>query len=228
MKVVPFPFCPTVPPTELIHYECSDRLLVPTGLFESYSLPYILLHLSNSKGETLSGCVHGKHDAGDDVIFVPSWMFYRLTVSTDIVVTSLKLVRCRHIQLKPPTDAFFKRAGAMSMLNAALLNYKTLTRFTRILIPMGSGAPPEFVAIELLHPESCATVFTYNVGDVGLSILPSVESDLRESDFSYKPRPCAPIIPFVGERYRVGTGVDEPTSLSRLVLEATLRRWNKN
>jgi hypothetical protein len=160
-------------------------------------------------------------------MFVPSWMFYRLTVTTDIVVTSLKQVRCRHIQIKPPTDAFFKRAGAMSMLNAGLLNYKTLTRFTRILIPMGSGAP-EFVAIELLLPESCATVFTYNVGDVELSILPSVESDIRESDFSYKPRACAQIIPFVGERYRVGTGVDEPTTLSRLVLEATLRRWNKN
>ena len=113
----------------------------------------------------------------------------------------------------------------MALLNAALLNYKTLTRFTRILIPMGSAAPPEFVAIELLHPESCATVFTYNVGNVGLSILPSVESDLRESDFSYKPRPCAPIIPFVGARYTFdGCPPKDESDIGALVLEAALRR----
>jgi hypothetical protein len=195
MRIIPFSFCPAVPTSELVAFECSDRILVPRCM-ESYT-PLTIICLTNVLKEEITGCVHGVHDGPTDTIYVPSWMFYRMALSYDIGISVVKAERCTHLQLRPHRADRF--TGAVAALNKALLNYKTLTRHTRILIDMN---PPEFITVELMHPEQHKTCFIHNCGDMDVSVLSPLGP---ETSYAYGVLPRETRIPFVGRGHTVGS-----------------------
>lgn len=197
MRIVPFSCSVAIPTSELRMFECSDRVLVPRCM-ESYT-PLTILKMSNSLKEEITGCVHDIHDGSSDTIYVPSWMFYRMSLCYDISVLVVKPERCTHLQLRPHRADRFRGVEAVVALNKALLNYKTLTRHTRILIDMN---PPEHITVELMHPEQHKTCFIHNCGDMDVSVLPPLEP---ETSYAYGLAPRELRIPFVGPGHTVGS-----------------------
>ena len=197
MRVVPFSACPTIPTADLSSFECSDRLLLPS-VMESYTVNTILL-LTNAMKEEIVGCVHGLHEGDVGTIYIPSWMFYQLTLSYEMTVSTMKALKCTHIQLRPHRGDCLKREGGLQLLNKALLNYKTLTQNTRIPVNLD---PPEMISIELMMPERFKTCFVYNCGDIGLTVLPPLEEVETASSFMVRPVKRTGFIPFIGPGHR--------------------------
>jgi len=192
MYLLPFPLYSVLPQNDLLTYECSDRIIVPKSLYDIYCDKHAILRVENTKGESASGTLHGAHDGDASHLFVPSWMFYRFTTHV-VALSSLPSIPCKHIELRPPTDDYFKRPGALTTFQAALLNYKTLTQHTQILV---GTDPPVSVAVVLLHPPTPTTLLVFNVGEVGLTILPPLRMD---SPFLYRHPDPVHRIPFVGQ-----------------------------
>ena len=217
MRLLPFPFYSVLSPTDLRIHECSDRIVVPKALYDDYSKPGALLHISNGVGESVGGVLHGAHDGDDQLVFVPSWMFYHFKTHDDVVLTTIPSVPCEHIQLRPPTVGALVKDGTMDAFQAALQSYKTLTQNTRILV---GTDPPMTVGIELLHPATPHTLLVHQVGTVSLTIL----SAKTETPFLYK----SPVrnIPFVGRSHTLGEGTaseDADTCRARMVSAASRR-----
>ena len=166
MRILPYSSCKAVPTSELMMYECSDRLLVPRSM-ESYT-PLTILMIENFLKETVVGCVYQVHEIEAEVIYAPSWMFYQLSICYDVRVSIIPPVRCTHLRLQPHRPDRFTTPDAVSLLNKALLNYKSVTQHTRILIQMN---PPEHVTVELTHPERYKTCFLHESEDIQVTIL---------------------------------------------------------
>lgn len=217
MRLLPFPFYSALSPHDVRLCECSDRIVVPKAIHEGYSKPHALLHISNAAGESVGGVLHGAHDGDDQLVFVPSWMFYHFTTHDGVVLTSIPSVPCEHIRLRPSTDGALLKDGTMDAFQAALQPYKTLTQNTRILV---GTDPPMTVEIELLHPATPHTLLVHQVGTVTLTILPAKS----ETPFLYK----APDrrIPFVGRSHTLGgetASEDAVTCRARMVSAASRR-----
>jgi hypothetical protein len=222
MRVVPFSACPTIPTADLSSFECSDRLLLPS-VMESYAVNTILL-LSNAMKEEIVGCVHGLHEGDVRTIFIPSWMFYQLTLSYDMTVSTMKALKCTHIQLRPHRGDCLK--GGLRRLNIALLNYKTLTQNTRIPVDLN---PPEMISIELMMPERFKTCFVFNCGDIGLTVLPPLEEVETASSFLVRPVKRSGFIPFMGAGHRFPAvegyiPVSSDEDVTKRMMEAAKRR----
>ena len=217
MRLLPFPFYSVLSPTDLRLCECSDRIVVPKALQEGYNKPDVLLHISNAAGESVGGVLHGVHDGDDQLVFVPSWMFYHFTTHDDVVLTSIPSVPCEHIQLRPSSDGALRKDGTMDAFQAALQPYKTLTQNTRILV---GTDPPMTVGIELLHPATPYTLLVHQVGTVSLTILPAK----TETPFLYRSPDRR--IPFVGRSHTLGgetASEDADTCRARMVSAASRR-----
>jgi hypothetical protein len=195
MRILPIPFYAELSPRDVRLHECSDRITVPRALYNGYDKPDALLRISTACGESVGGVLHGAHDGDNELLFVPSWMFYHLKSPSSVVVASIPTVPCEHVQLRPPLGIAngLKRDGTLDAFQAALQCYKTLTQHTRILVGMD---PPLSVEIEELYPASPTTLLVYNVGTVGLSMLGPKETD---SPFLYKSPATSLRIPFVGQ-----------------------------
>ena len=220
MRLLPFPFFSSLSQRDMVLYECSDRIVVPKELYEGYSDKNAILRIENEVGEYSGGTLYGPHSGDESLLFVPSWMFYRFT-NPIVSLTSLVSVPCEHIQIRPPTDVWFKQEGVPASFQESLLNYKTLTQQSQILV---ATDPPTSVRIELLHPAKPQTLLVHNVGTVGLTILPSLPSAAggSESSYRYKPATTGVRIPFVGASYRVGEGADtSPRELATVATVAT-------
>lgn len=224
MRVAPFSACPTIPTVNLSSYECSDRLLLPS-VMESYTVNTILM-LCNALKEEIIGCVFGCHEGDVETIYVPSWMFYKLSLSYDITVSTMKALKCTHIQIRPHRGDCLKREGGVRLLNKALLNYKTLTQNTRIPVDLN---PPEMITIELMYPERFKTCFVWNCGDISLTVLPPLEEVEEASSFLVRPVKRSVKIPFMGpgHRFAVVEGyvpVSSDEDVTKRMVEAAKRR----
>jgi len=224
MRVVPFSACSTIPTSDLANYECSDRLLLPS-VMESYTKNTILV-ITNALKEEIIGCVFGLHEGDVGTIFIPSWMFYRLSLSYEITVATMKALKCTHIQIRPHRGDCLKRDGGLRLLNKALLNYRTLTQATRIPVNLD---PPEMISIELMFPERFKTCFVYNCGDIGLTVLPPLEEVEEASSFLVRPVKRTGFIPFVGLGHRFPAlegyvPVSSDEEVTRRMVEAAKRR----
>ena len=184
--------------------------------------------LSNAMKEEIIGCVFDCHEGDMETIYIPSWMFYQLTLSYEITVSTMKALKCTHIQIRPHRVDCLKRG--LRHLNLALLNYKTLTQGSRIPVNVD---PPEMITIELMMPERFKTCFVFNCGDIGLSILPPLEEVEELSSFRVRPLKRSAFIPFMGPGHRFAAiegyvPVSSDEDATRRMVEAAKRRMAVN
>ena len=219
MRLLPFPFLSTVSPSDLIAYECSDRIVVPKAMYDGYGQPNVILCLTNALRESVGGVLHGPHELDDSLLYVPSWMFYRFAVHDGITLTSLATVPCSHIQMTPPNDVFLNQDGSLAAFQRALMNYKTLTQNTRILV---ATEPPVFVSIGLLHPAAPLTLLVFNVGAVDLTLLPA---KAIQSPYLYNAAKPPKHIPFAGVGHTCApTVVVDATTVRQRMIDAAKNR----
>ena len=220
MRLLPFPFYAGLSPTDLRVHECSDRIVIPAVLYKEYTKPNAILHLENSKGESCGGVLHGGHDGDESLLFVPSWMFYRFT-DTEVSLTSISTVACTHIQLRPSVAGALK-PDKIAAFQAAFQNYKTLSEHTQILVGLD---PPIIVTVELLHPAKPSTLLLYNVGVVGLTILPPKPQDIP---YLLKTPNIGVRIPFVGQSFTLTERGDQKDDAETCRARMTAAAKNRN
>jgi hypothetical protein len=178
----PYFICNHVPKEELKTYECSDRILLCRNFFTKVSFPQgaILLKLSNSLDESISGVVFNLHD-DENVVYVPNWMYYSMQIVDNISVSQISIQRCTKILIQPTTPALQTITDWEPKLNKAFLGYNSLTVDARI--PLLVDDVMYFVNIKGLSPKQYTTVFVQNGGDVELEIAdPLVKEPMEEND----------------------------------------------
>jgi hypothetical protein len=182
IRLEPFFLCNHIPKEELRNYECSDRILLCRNFFNSVTFApgAILLNFSNSADESIAGVVFSLHD-DDNIVYVPAWMYYSLSIVDNISISQIGIQRCTKILIQPNTPALQTIPEWESLINKAFISYNSLTVDTRI--PLLMGDTMHFVSIKGLSPKKYTTVFVQNGGDVELEIAPPlVKEPLEEND----------------------------------------------
>ncbi len=183
----PFPLLTIIGAEELPSYECSDRILLPKGIFEAHSYAVNdLLAVTNTRQQSVFGTLFGIHSLNSSIIYAPSWMTLELDLLDKISISHIPKRQCTAIQIKPHSETFAKNDNYMGLLNQAIINYRSLTQNTRI--PLLINGSIEYVTIEQMLPSSFKTFFVFGCGSVKIQTLPSYESEKKVANFLYDPR----------------------------------------
>ena len=213
MRIQPFSTCRIIEPSHLINLECSDHILIPLTFQQALDYKqYDLLLLTDVRGKSIHGTLFGGHECDDLTVYVPMWMFLHLDIPSHITISQAPKRECRMLQVKPHHAAFSKRPDYIQKLNAALMNYGSLTQFTKI--PLLIDDEVQFVTIELLFPEKYKTCFLRECGTVQLQTLPPLELEEVPPAYLLNTTGTMLRIPFTGRGYMVGPATE--TSLSVL------------
>jgi hypothetical protein len=186
IRLEPYFLCNHFPKEELKTYECSDRILLCRNFFTkvSFAPGAILLKLSNTLDESISGVVFNLHD-DENIVYVPSWMYYTMSIVDNVIITQIAIQRCKKIMIQPHTSAIQTIADWETKLNRAFLGYNSLTVDTRI--PLLIDDVMHFVSIKGLSPQKYTTVFVQNGGDVELEIAEPVVKQEEDSEERHIP-----------------------------------------
>jgi len=223
MIIQPFPILTTLSAEELPSYECSDRIIIPKTFYDSKGYaPNDLLYLSNKHNQSITGTLFGTQESATETIYAPSWMLSRMDLLDNIIVAHAPKYRCKAMQLKPHSQVFAKRPDFLLQLNKAIINYRSLTKKTRI--PLLVNGTLEFLTIESFSPSQHETFFVYGCGAVDIQIMESVECEKRKVSYLYLPNePETHHIAFVGRGFTVG-GVQPSISPQEAAAAAARKR----
>lgn len=203
MRVQPFSVCSIVEKNYLISLECSDRILIPRSFQQALEYKqYDLLLLTDVRGKSIHGTLFGVHECDDLTLYVPTWLFHQLDVPSHITVSQAPKRVCRMIQVKPHLVAFSKRPDYIAKLNAALMNYGSLTQFTKI--PLQVDSEIQYATIELIFPEKNKTCFIHNCGSIQLQTLPPLETEEAPPAYLLNTKEPLSRIPFTGRGFLLG------------------------
>jgi hypothetical protein len=166
----------------------------------------MILVITNEYEQSITGTVYGTHTLDDTTIYVPSWMHASLHVHSGLRVKQIAPRSCVCIRMRPYSERFMDGDGALEKFNNALLNYKTLTRHTRILLNLD---PPQYVKVDGFVPEKGNTFYVYNCGNVELVLLKPRSREQRERPrFLFSPassRDESEVFAFCGASHVLGT-----------------------
>lgn len=208
MRLQPLSVCRIVEPSQLIGLECSDHILIPRTFQQALEYKqYDLLLLTDVRGKSIHATLFGVHECDDLTLYVPTWMFLQIEIPSHITVSQAPKRTCSSIQVKPHLAAFSKRPDYIQKLNAALMNYGSLTQFTKI--PLHIDDEIQFVTIELMFPEKYKTCFLWNCGTVQLQTLSPLEHEEAPPAYLLNTKEPDTRIPFTGRGFVLG-GVAPP------------------
>ena len=206
MYVEPFTIHSALERSDLLQYECSDRILLPQS-FATEMMVCLndLLVLTNSKHQCVYGTFYGTHTDDPTVIYIPSWMVYSLDILHSITVAHLPKTRCSALQLQPHSAAFRNHPNFYKLLNTALFNYRSITQKQRI--PLLVENKIEYLTIEGIYPEDISTCFVYNCGKVDIQIVEPLENEKPVPSYLFNPRQSKTPIVFIGPSRMLGGGM---------------------
>ena len=233
MKVCPFMICPHIPAMERMQYECSDRVLVATNLFQEHKMGIWqsrLIHITNSNNESIAGFIFNVHP-DPDTIYVPSWMYRVLSIVTDVRVVELKTVECDRIVFEPLTREFIDTENWKEQLGTQMSCYATLLPNSQVYIPL-NGNMYSIRIVEMFPKSDCVAYKLKKnaVCDVCIatpSIMP--EEDIPDIPFLLFPkRKKRTVLPFTGRGYVLG-GPTPPKDRvpAQMSYAAVLRRMGR-
>jgi len=173
MRVLPFIQCRTVPAEFLIHYECSDRLLVAKNIQEAHNLHHTpcLLRISNTLDAYIVGTPYGFHDE-DDIIYIPMWMIHILKTTQRVTISCVPVHVCTKLSIKPYNAGLFEIDDWAMKLRNGLRLYSTLTKGNMISIHIDGIV---YFTVEMLYPQSYDTIYLIGSGEMEVDIRPSFE-----------------------------------------------------
>ena len=224
MKAQPFSVFPLLTPEQRIDYECSDRILLPKDYFDALEFQMNdMLLLSNDRGECVYGSVRGTHVANGNILYMPSWMFYRLSSVEPIHIAICGKSKCTAIQIRPENSPAYARSDYLEQLNSAIVLYHSL--MVGVKMPINLNGSIEYITIEELLPSSLKCAHVYDTGPIDIVLLPPMRIQkpmfLDKSGGKEPPSPLA----FVGKGAVLG-GSDSPPSLGTAIRDAARRRYN--
>ena len=110
MRVLPLLYMSSLTDDDIQQHLCSDRIWVSNREFERWITGsevgvVNILQLSNGADQRVTGTLHGVHLDGDDIAYVPMWMYEALCIDTDDVdIARIQPGLCTRIVIQPHTS----------------------------------------------------------------------------------------------------------------------------
>ena len=167
MNVLPLSAMGTMTEEELRSAECSDRLYVPSTVFQEHlRTTTVFLKLTNRVEQTVIGCMFAVHsNIGDTAIYVPQWLFEKLDFDTEhITLERVELLTCTQVTLQPfvPIEGL-----TMEYLQESMEQYSSITDGQTLRLWHPEGYDYE-IMVQSVEP--AATVSISNC-DIPLSMM---------------------------------------------------------
>jgi hypothetical protein len=201
--------CPHIPAELRIEYECSDRILVAANLFNEHKMgawQSRLIHITNSNNESIAGFIFNVQPE-PDLIYVPSWMYRVLSLTTDVKVVELKTIECDRIIFEPLTHQFSATDNWKEQLSDQMSKFATLLPNSQVYIPFNESMYTIRI-VELLPKSDCVAYKLNKNAECDVFIAtPTItpEEDTPDIPFLIFPRrKKRTIMPFTGRGYVLG------------------------
>ena len=167
MNVLPLSAIGTMTEDELRSAECSDRLYVPSTVFQEHlRTTTVFLKLTNRVEQTVIGCMFAVHsNIGDTAIYVPQWLYEKLDFDTEhITLERVELPTCTQVTLQPfaPIEGL-----TMEYLQESMEQYSSITDGQTLCLWHPDGYAYE-IMVQSVEP--VATVSISNC-DIPLSMM---------------------------------------------------------
>jgi hypothetical protein len=230
MKICPFMTCPHIPAELRAEYECSDKLLIASNIFDIFKMGIWqsrLIHIQNSKGESVAGYIQNVHPE-PDVCYIPSWMYRQVTTFDIQSIVELKTQTCDRLVFEPMTYEFIETDSWKEQLSNSISKFQTLIPGSQIYIQFNGSMYP--LRIQELFPKSdcVAYLIKKNVLCDVVITNPTVSKvdDTPDIPFLIYPRkPKFTVLPFSGRGHVLGGAVPNKTKTpAQMSYEAVLRR----
>jgi hypothetical protein len=221
MKVHPYTQASFLTGHEMFEFEYSDRLLLPTSLFEGFQCAAgktTLLSISNSIGQSIAGTVYGAHEH-QYIIYVPSWMYYSIDITDDILCSLIEQCACSKISIRPHHSEFIETKDWTIQLGKSLERYTSITEGS--IIPLIIDGIVQKFTIVGLYPYNHKTCILQNGDTLDINILKSLEELKKEPTLKYlykKEDTSSNILAFSCIGYKLGGESIHENSTQRGVL----------
>ena len=185
MRIHPFTHAKFLPYKELMSFEHSDRILVGKHVFEMVQgeiKDRILISLTNSIGQSIAGTLYGYH-MEENILYVPSWMFYSLDITNNISLSVIHKVPCNKITVRPHNNEFLSVRDWNEQLGAGVHNYTSITEGT--VIPVLIAGTIQKFTIVGMYPFKHKTCILQADAVLELNIVKSLELVKQEVTLKY-------------------------------------------
>jgi hypothetical protein len=213
----------------MTEFECSDRIVICDKWFQTSGLDSSTMHslkLSNILNESFTGTLYKTH-CDTDVCYVPSRLFNSLSVTNNILITSIQIEPCKAFILEPANTSFNKSPSWKEDIQKGLQYYTSITQKTRIQVPIGGII--EIFTIYATDPIHFNTVLIRHEGVMEISFNRSTEEErilYNQTYYSTQEVPKACFVPFEGVGQTVG-GTIKKDDKRDVCLKATKKRLEK-
>lgn len=236
VQVHPLFYMESITDEQIAEYECSDRIWLPRGLFESWvtsSDPGVatLLKLTNGVGQSVIGAVYSIHHNMTDIdtIYIPSWMYKEIDCDTCVTLTRVTPSLCSGLVIQPHTSDHLSVADPQELLRNAFERYSCLTPGHILPVWIGHAFT---VTIASLKPRNDETLCILNC-EVELELMPPLDLPIppppttKEEDDAAAAAAVAAqdtIQHVQSPGYALGGATPSNKSLKELVAEAARKR----
>jgi hypothetical protein len=222
MRASAFAFYPDFDVDQRITHECSDRVFLPQAYFYENSMQENdVLMVTSPLDKSVFCTIHSIHNYEADMIYLPSWMIFELEILENLSISTAPKKYAKGLCLRPHSAAFAKRGDFVEKLNAGILNYKCLAKYSKI--PLNIDGRIEFLTIDDITPPTLTTCFVYNCGKINIKITSAKE--LEKDSLTYlfhKPKENRFKFAFLGTGHLLGGTTD--TSLPPIAAAANAAR----
>ena len=232
MRVHPYTQATFLTGREMSEFENSDRILLPKGLFEGFECAkgkIILLSISNNIGQSIAGTVYGAHEY-QHVIYVPSWMYYSMDVTDNIVFSLIEQCVCSKISIRPHHNTFIETKDWTIKLGKSLERYTSITEGS--IIPLIIDDIVQKFTIVSLYPYNHKTCILQNGDTIDTNILKSLELVKKEPILKYlykKEDTSSNVLAFSCIGYKLGgESIPENSTQHGVLLTAIHKRMYSN
>jgi hypothetical protein len=228
MRVHPYTHASFLKGYEISDFEYSDRLLLPKSLFEGFECKAgktTLLSITNSIGQSVTGTVYGAHE-NQYIIYVPSWMYYSIDLTDNVVCSLLEQCICSKMTIRPHHDKFIETKDWTIQLGKALERYTSITEGS--IIPLCIEGIVQKFTIVVLYPYKHKTCILQNGDVLDINILKSLELVKQEPTLKYLyKKEVSNILAFSCVGYKLGGNIiPENSTLRGVLLNAVKNRNN--
>lgn len=233
MKICPFMICPHLPAELRLEYECSDRILMASNLFDRYKMGIWqsrLIHIQNPKGESIAGYIHNVHPE-PDICYIPSWMYRQLTEYTIQSIVELKTNECDRLVFEPMTYEFIETESWKLQLANGISKFQTLIPGSQIYILFNDVLYP--LRIQELYPKSDCMAYKIKKNVLCDVVItnPTISKmdDTPDIPYLVYPRKIKPpVLPFSGRGFVLGGQAPPKTKTpAHMSYDAVLRRLGR-
>lgn len=134
MRLLPLMYLEHLTDSELLQYECSDKLWLPRRDFEHWITASevgvaTILRLTNGVDQTAVGLAHMPHnnEHEPDALYAPQWICALLDCDENVTLTRFQPSLCTGLTIQPHTSDHIRAKDPQEFLRNAFEHYTCIT-----------------------------------------------------------------------------------------------------